>query len=243
MTETAYTLRIRLAAPIWAAAPMPIMVDGLLLAAAARYAFGDQALWRTPDAPGWVEDLPLPLAKSHGVWHLAMPQFPFGGVADSGVAVKRPDVRVADPSGKQMVPGSGPLRQAFLTPTLWTIPEMTCDLDTDGDPAALPYLQELLALLPDMGIGGWRRQGYGRIRDVVLEPRTTGGSALFTADGQPRRPIPLDTLPADWEPDWTVTTVMPYVPNPPRVMQPAVLCAMPAPSTWWPPRPTKEAVS
>jgi len=239
MAQTAYTIRLTFATPLWIADLRgPLMIDGVLLAAAARYAFGDQALWRTPDAPDWEPDLPLPLAKSHGVWHIAAPRFPAGGTATPGIAVKRGDPRVLDASGRRELPGNGPLRSAFLTPSLWTIPEMAWDVDTDGYQDGEAYLRELLALLPGMSLGGWRRQGYGMIRTAELMPRHSSQSALWTLTGQPRRAIPVAELPPGWQPDWTVTTIMPQVPNPPRATQPAVLCALPAPETWVPTHPT-----
>ncbi len=193
------TITLTMATPILAPQRGQVWVlDRWLAGAAALEQFPDTMTQRHPGFSDWIPEsllnLPLQIDDTTQVYQVTQAQFPRGGQLSSHYRSKNAieGVWLLDGKGKGQggFMSSGIFKAAHNLIPVWEIPAITFSANiTDSD-----RLMTLLDILWQNGIGGDRTRGYGMIADITLSPTDTDLSCLWTADGEPTRPIPWKAL-------------------------------------------------
>lgn len=226
---TVWTVRITLGSPIVLPQAVPLVGDALLSAAEAKRLWPQTMRTRQPVAQSdWMPRIPLPVAEDQGHWATSCVWFEGPAYREEERFYKTADARVVRPKEA----GSGFFKMGVQQPVAWVVPQIA--FDVGFEPAQEAALQQLLQrYLPRVSVGALGRMGYGRIVHVDWEP-SRQASAVWTADGQPRRPIRVTALPANWQRDPQKTVLWAMRAEPPRWWGPVEWCVVPHFDQWWP---------
>lgn len=224
-----WTIRLTMGSPVVLSTKVPLVGDALLSAAEARRRWPRASRTRQP-VPGvdWEARLPIPVAEDTGHWATSVVGFEGPAYAEPDRFYKTAESRVV----REKEAGSGYFKMAIYEFTAWTIPQLVFDVEVRPDQEdALAQL--ITRYLPRITVGSLGRMGYGRIIHAAWEP-SPNRSAVWTPQGQPRRPWRLASLPPGWHRDPDQTVIMAMRAEPPRWWGPIEWCVVPHPHTWIP---------